>query len=45
MGYGSRYRAAGEQRIGIVAGAMQMVIRASPERHAGVGGMACAPAR
>lgn len=30
VGYGSRYRAAGEQRIGIVAGAMQMVIRASP---------------
>ena len=37
VGYGSRYRAAGEQRIGIVAGAMQRWLSAHrPERHAGV---------
>ena len=45
VGYGSRYRAAGEQRIGIVAGAMQMVIRASPRAARRCGSMACAPAR
>lgn len=45
VGYGSRYRAAGKQRIGIVAGAMQMVIRASPRAARRCGSMACAPAR
>ena len=37
VGYGSRYRAAGEQRIGIVAGLCRWLSAHRPERHAGVG--------